>query len=87
MIQLVAIFNANALEMCKDHKSYEMVCMTRDVEEHKRRGILVWKKRVVSELLSPGKGNSTDARSLQEAILKRFQCFGDTETFSSGGEN
>lgn len=87
MIQLVALFNANALEMCKDHKSYVMVCMTSDVEEHKRREILVWKKRLVSELLSPGKGNSTDARSLQEATLKRFKCFGDTENFSSGGEN
>lgn len=87
MIQHVAIFNANALEMCKDHKSYEMVCMTSDVEEHKRREILVWKKRLVSKLLSPGKGNSTEARSLQEATLKRVQCFGDTEAFSSGGEN
>lgn len=48
---------------------------------------MVWKKRVVSELLSPGKGNSTEAHSLQEATLKRFQCFGDTETFSGGGEN
>lgn len=61
--------------------------MTSNVEEHKRRRILVWKKRVVFELLSPGKGNSTEARSLQEATLKRFQCFGDTETFSSAGEN